>query len=49
MLRESIYNLKQRASESERLSKLDAEVEKLNAQSRKAEERIATLEAVGRS
>lgn len=49
MLRESIYNLKQRASESERLSKLDTDVEKLSAQSRKAEERIASLEAVGRS
>lgn len=45
MLRESIYKLRERVLQTEHLSKLGADFEKLSAQAKSAEERIAKLEA----
>lgn len=45
MLRESIHNLRERVLQTESLSKIGGDLEKVTSEAKKAEERIAALEA----
>ncbi|MGI0086126.1 MAG: HEAT repeat domain-containing protein, partial [Nitrososphaerales archaeon] len=45
MLRESIYNLKERLLQTEQLSKISGDVEKISSDAKRANERISSLEA----